>query len=619
MKKIFALFLGALSVCCLAMQTGSSMNAFAETESAVNVYAASTSLVTPPSVVMEYNDGDDLSAFSGKLTSKFARPTTMIVEVDGNMQLVSEGEKTDYDAFRKDYIDSKMLAAVRVETQSAADALIEYISQNNLTDFSVVSSNGELVKKVRDACPKIRGVVDYSKNDISSKNAGQIVNEVNANKALTVIFDLSQVDAEFVFDVQARFKSVWVRKAVKNEHDVFSAIASGAVGIVADDYELIYDTYSSVKGVTLSRGFYGIGHRGLPTAAGENTLESMIAAYEAGATHLEVDARVCKSGEIVIMHDETMSTTTNGTGNVRDLTLDEIRQYQVVKNSNGIAVAPCQIPTLEEVFDYFNDKDIIIVVETKATQEQYPALLSALIKKYDMADQVVIIGFGLKQLELVRDQLPEIATANLNDTTQDEFLSYIANNNELNTVIDVPKGGFIGDTWLTKNSLARGYLPYCWTFGNSSENERAISNGCVGITTNSVDTLGVYAKKILTKSITVSSLDELDESLKIEVETYSGKKQPREASVISYNKVDQNTVKAILVYDDYSYNRFTEEIIVNVDNSSLPNQSAGSSDGSQTEQSSSGKGCNGSLATLPMLTCALLLGSSVIFKKQKTR
>jgi glycerophosphoryl diester phosphodiesterase len=68
-----------------------------------------------------------------------------------------------------------------------------------------------------------------------------------------------------------------------------------------------------------------IGHRGLPHQAPENTLASLAAAERAGADIVEVDVKVTQDGTLVLMHDETVDRTTDGSGPVGALTLAEVR------------------------------------------------------------------------------------------------------------------------------------------------------------------------------------------------------------------------------------------------------------------------------------------------------
>ncbi|MBQ8725876.1 MAG: hypothetical protein IJY84_02100 [Clostridia bacterium] len=626
MKKIFKLIVVSLAICLLPL--ANSISAIAETESAINVYSTSSGLIAPASVIMEYDDGDDLSPFTKTVSSKMVRPATMIVEVDENFTVLCGGERIDYDIFRTTYIKSKMIPAVRVETEGAADALIDYLSTRgyDFIDFSVVSTSPALVKKVRDDRKSIRGVIDYTKTDVSNMSAGQIANQMSVNKSIIGIFDQNQVDAKKVFELQGRFKSVWLKSNIDSAHDVYACIASGAVGFVTDNYATVYETYLSIEGKTLSRGFYGIGHRGLPSVAGENTLEGMIAAYESGATHVELDTKVCKSGEIVIMHDDGLSSTTDGTGNVLQMTLSEIRKYKVVKNSNGQAVTPCEIPTLEDVFKYFKGKDVVLVVETKNAQSHYPALLGKLIEKYDIADQVVAIGFGLTELGLVRDQVPNIPTANLNGTTKSDFLVYMAQVNALNTTPNPSKSTFMSDTWVFKNSLARGYLPYCWTFSSTGDTEGAVARGIVGITTDRVDYLGKYVEKIDETSLALTQ-SEFSGTFEIGVITYKGITETRVAKVLSYEETGENTYSAIIVYQDNSYNRLTEELSVAValdaEESSSSQESQSESAGQNLHESTlqsdvneqSDGGCGGSIAGAE-IGCILIVAATFVIRQK---
>lgn len=68
-----------------------------------------------------------------------------------------------------------------------------------------------------------------------------------------------------------------------------------------------------------------VAHRGASFDAPENTLAAFKLACEQGADWFELDCRQCKGGEVVVMHDETVDRTTNGTGKVAELTLDQLQ------------------------------------------------------------------------------------------------------------------------------------------------------------------------------------------------------------------------------------------------------------------------------------------------------
>jgi glycerophosphoryl diester phosphodiesterase len=71
--------------------------------------------------------------------------------------------------------------------------------------------------------------------------------------------------------------------------------------------------------------FLKIGHRGAAGHAPENTLLSFQKAMDLGVDMIELDVYVCKTGELVVIHDEKVDRTTNGTGYVREKTLDELK------------------------------------------------------------------------------------------------------------------------------------------------------------------------------------------------------------------------------------------------------------------------------------------------------
>ena len=69
---------------------------------------------------------------------------------------------------------------------------------------------------------------------------------------------------------------------------------------------------------------YVIGHRGAAGHAPENTLKSFHKAVELGADMVELDVHLCATGEPVVIHDDTVDRTTDGSGRVQDLSLDDL-------------------------------------------------------------------------------------------------------------------------------------------------------------------------------------------------------------------------------------------------------------------------------------------------------
>src|SRR3989344_4426397 len=89
------------------------------------------------------------------------------------------------------------------------------------------------------------------------------------------------------------------------------------------------------------RKFLKIGHRGAAGHEPENTLISFQRAIELGADMIELDVQLCKSGELVVIHDDTLERTTNGHGRVGEKTQTELKALDAGKGQ--------KISTLDEV------------------------------------------------------------------------------------------------------------------------------------------------------------------------------------------------------------------------------------------------------------------------------
>jgi glycerophosphoryl diester phosphodiesterase len=101
-----------------------------------------------------------------------------------------------------------------------------------------------------------------------------------------------------------------------------------------------------------------IGHRGAKGLLAENTLESIELALSFGVDAIEIDVHRCKSGELVVIHDYTLDRTTNGSG--------EITEYNLVELKELLVEEKYKIPLLTEVLDLIEGK-CEINIELKGT------------------------------------------------------------------------------------------------------------------------------------------------------------------------------------------------------------------------------------------------------------
>ena len=141
-----------------------------------------------------------------------------------------------------------------------------------------------------------------------------------------------------------------------------------------------------------------IAHRGEHLHHPENTLSAYQAAIDAGADFIEVDVRTTSDGKLVMMHDATVDSMTNGKGAVKDLTLAQVRALDVLGDH-----VRGQVPTFDEVLALARGK-IGIYVDSKQVSA---ADMIAAVEKYAMQDKIVVYG-GYQYLKDVAALRPKI-------------------------------------------------------------------------------------------------------------------------------------------------------------------------------------------------------------------
>ena len=114
-------------------------------------------------------------------------------------------------------------------------------------------------------------------------------------------------------------------------------------------------------------------HRGASGYAPENTLEAFALAIEQGADGVELDVHLSGDGEVVVIHDETVDRTSDGSGRVADLPLAALKALNFHKPKPRYAPL-CRIPTLEEALQLLAPTGLCLNIELKNDAEPYPGL-----------------------------------------------------------------------------------------------------------------------------------------------------------------------------------------------------------------------------------------------------
>ncbi|OGO88958.1 MAG: hypothetical protein A2Y15_09100 [Clostridiales bacterium GWF2_36_10] len=138
-------------------------------------------------------------------------------------------------------------------------------------------------------------------------------------------------------------------------------------------------------------------HRGASIYAPENTLPAFILASRLGADGIELDIHITKDKQVVVCHDHTIDRTSNGTGVITEMTLEELKQFDFgYPTAFGGRFTGTKISTLGEVYDAVKATDMIVNVELKytAAQPEGVALTLAVTEQHGMKDRVIYSSFA---------------------------------------------------------------------------------------------------------------------------------------------------------------------------------------------------------------------------------
>ena len=153
------------------------------------------------------------------------------------------------------------------------------------------------------------------------------------------------------------------------------------------------------------------GHRGSSAHAPENTLAAFELALKQGAPALELDAMLSADGQVVVIHDDSVDRTTNGSGKVRNMTLQALKELDAGSYFDPDFTGE-KIPTLSEVFETLGQK-IFINIEIKnyaAPLDNLPSHIACLVQKFNLGEFVLFSSFNPIALLKLRRLLPQVAS-----------------------------------------------------------------------------------------------------------------------------------------------------------------------------------------------------------------
>jgi len=157
-----------------------------------------------------------------------------------------------------------------------------------------------------------------------------------------------------------------------------------------------------------------IAHRGASALAPENTMVAFEKAIEQGADAIELDLHMSQDGELVVIHDDTLDRTTDGSGPVHQRSLAELTRLDAGRWF-GEGFAGQRIPRLDEVLDRFAGK-VPLALEIKAGSTFFPGIeekVVSALRERAAIDQAAVASFDHYALRRLKEIEPTLRTAAL--------------------------------------------------------------------------------------------------------------------------------------------------------------------------------------------------------------
>ncbi len=265
----------------------------------------------------------------------------------------------------------------------------------------------------------------------------------------------------------------------------------------------------------LERRVIAYAHQGGAWEWPSSTLFAIRRALEAGATAVELDVHATKDGELVVCHDETVDRTTDGTGRIADLTLDEVRRldnaYWFIPGADVTPGRPAAdypyrgrapddpdfgIATLHEVLEAF--PGVVLNLDIKQTApvvDPYEATLAGVLREHGRTADVIVASFLDSATDAFAAVAPEIPTSAGTNATA-EFWRAVhtrAAPPALRAVaFQVPErlgDAVVVDEEFVAAAHAAGIAVHVWTINDAETMGRLVDLGVEGIISDLPTTL----------------------------------------------------------------------------------------------------------------------------------
>ena len=229
-----------------------------------------------------------------------------------------------------------------------------------------------------------------------------------------------------------------------------------------------------------------IAHRGNSAELPENTLAAFASALELGAKFVEFDVQLTADQELVVIHDPTLDRTTDGHGDVRQMTLSEVRAVSAGYSRRfGGAHAGERVPTLREVLELLRGRARPMIEikpdSVSPDHDRLERLLVEELRRSGQAEAAALLSFSRRALLRCRELAPEIPRGHLIVAGEPEAL--VAGALEAGCAIVMPEKGALSEE-LRERCRQAGLRLATWVVDDPGELPRLLRFDLFGFGTN---------------------------------------------------------------------------------------------------------------------------------------